>query len=74
VRTLEPFKEEIRLTTPVSNRPLPLREMFLVLIGALAFFLLLAIASYSPDDPVFQLHRQQHQYEQPGGCQWRLSR
>lgn len=53
VRTLEPFKEEIRLTTPVSNRPLPLREMFLVLIGALAFFLLLAIASYSPDDPSF---------------------
>ena len=31
----------------------PLREMFLVLIGTLAFFLLLAIASYSPEDPSF---------------------
>lgn len=53
MRTLTYREEDIRLTSPVSNRPLPLREMFLVLIGTLAFFLLLAIASYSPDDPSF---------------------
>ena len=41
------------MSTPAPNRPLPLREMFLVLTGTLAFFLLLAIASYSPEDPSF---------------------
>jgi len=46
-------QEDTFLTTPATNRPLPLREMFLVLIGTLACFLLLAIASYSPEDPSF---------------------
>ena len=41
------------MTTPATNRPMPLREMFLVLIGTLACFLLLAIASYSPEDQSF---------------------
>ena len=41
------------MSTPATNRPLPLREMFLVLIGTLAVFVLLAIASYSPEDPSF---------------------
>ena len=41
------------MTSPATNRSLPLREMFLVLIGTLACFLLLAIGSYSPDDPSF---------------------
>jgi S-DNA-T family DNA segregation ATPase FtsK/SpoIIIE len=53
VRTLVARQEDTFLTTPATNRPLPLREMFLVLIGTLAFFLLLAIASYSPEDPSF---------------------
>ena len=41
------------MTSPATNRSLPLREMFLVLIGTLACFLLLAIGSYSPEDPSF---------------------
>ena len=53
MRTLAARQEDTFLSTPASHRPLPLREMFLVLIGTLAFFLLLAIASYSPDDPSF---------------------
>ena len=53
MRTLDARQEDTFLSTPASHRPLPLREMFLVLIGTLAFFLLLAIASYSPDDPSF---------------------
>ena len=53
MRTLALAERILFLTTPATNRPLPLREMFLVLIGTLAVFLLLAIASYSPEDPSF---------------------
>ena len=53
VRTLSSTFEDTDLTPPATNRSLPLREMFLVLIGTLACFLLLAIGSYSPDDPSF---------------------
>ncbi|MEE3174632.1 MAG: DNA translocase FtsK 4TM domain-containing protein, partial [Pseudomonadota bacterium] len=35
------------------NRSIPFREMALVLLGTCAIFLLLAIMSYSPDDPSF---------------------
>jgi S-DNA-T family DNA segregation ATPase FtsK/SpoIIIE len=41
------------LSTSTPNRSIPFREMILVLIGTSALFLLLAIASYSPDDPSF---------------------
>jgi S-DNA-T family DNA segregation ATPase FtsK/SpoIIIE len=41
------------LSTSTPNRSIPFREMILVLIGTSALFLLLAIASYSPNDPSF---------------------
>ena len=41
------------MSTSTPNRSIPFREMILVLIGTSALFLLLAIASYSPDDPSF---------------------
>jgi len=41
------------LPTSTPNRSIPFREMILVLIGTSALFLLLAIASYSPNDPSF---------------------
>ena len=41
------------MSTSTPNRSIPFREMILVLIGTSALFLLLAIASYSPNDPSF---------------------
>ena len=41
------------MPTSTPNRSIPFREMILVLIGTSALFLLLAIASYSPNDPSF---------------------
>jgi len=41
------------LPTSSPNRSIPFREMILVLMGTSALFLLLAIASYSPNDPSF---------------------
>ena len=41
------------MPTSTPNRTIPFREMILVLIGTSALFLLLAIVSYSPDDPSF---------------------
>ena len=41
------------MSPSTPNRSVPFREMTLVLIGTSALFLLLAIASYSPNDPSF---------------------
>lgn len=41
------------MSTSTPNRSIPFREMILVLIGTSALFLLLAIASYSANDPSF---------------------
>ena len=38
---------------PAPSRSLPVREMFLVMVATAAVFLLLAILSYSPEDPSF---------------------
>jgi len=49
------------LSTSTPNRSIPFREMILVLIGTSALFLLLAIASYSPDDPSFNYTGNNHE-------------